>query len=137
DGTASKISDAVQMVRDRLDKIKGLMPGSPIKWGPLKGWNNTGPTGPGGRLVGLLAAGLSDTSPVDAAMNRLTSRISVAAPRVNAAQLVGTAGRAGGIGGQVGLTVQYNAPVYTHDPEDAARRLAARVRTGVALMGMP
>lgn len=36
-------------------KIKGLLPGSPIKWGPLKSWNRGGA---GIRLMNLLAAGI-------------------------------------------------------------------------------
>lgn len=59
DGIGAKIGDAVQRVRDGLSRIRSLLPGSPIKEGPLTGWNNTGRNGPGGRLMGLLADGIA------------------------------------------------------------------------------
>lgn len=54
-GIENKIEDAVQAVRDGLSRIKDLLPGSPIKNGPLKGWN--GGT-PGKLLMEMLARGL-------------------------------------------------------------------------------
>lgn len=60
DGIGSKINSAVQKVKDGLGKIKGLLPGSPIKWGPLKGWNGGKP---GKALMALLARGVKNGSP--------------------------------------------------------------------------
>jgi TP901 family phage tail tape measure protein len=54
-GIRDKMGDVVDEVVKGLDKIKGLVPGSPIKWGPLKSWNNGGA---GKRLMGLLADGI-------------------------------------------------------------------------------
>lgn len=84
DGVASKIQSVIDKVQSGVSKIKGLLPGSPIKWGPLKGWNNGGA---GKRLMDLLASGIdkgalgavkamasatSQISDVDAAMPGLT-----------------------------------------------------------------
>lgn len=56
-GIGDKIDDAIDAVRDGLSKIKGLLPGSPIKWGPLKSWNNGGA---GKRLMAGVADGIRD-----------------------------------------------------------------------------
>lgn len=56
DGVASKIQSVIDKVQSGVAKIKGLLPGSPIKWGPLKGWNNGGA---GKRLMTLLASGIN------------------------------------------------------------------------------
>lgn len=80
-GITEKMAEAVNKVRDGLSTIGRMLPGSPIKEGPLKHWNNTGPTGPGGRLIGLLAGGISSNAgAVDSAMYGVTRRISVQAP---------------------------------------------------------
>lgn len=55
-GITDKIGDAVDAVKDGLGKIKGMLPGSPIQWGPLKPWN-TG--APGKELMRLLADGIT------------------------------------------------------------------------------
>lgn len=54
-GIRQKIDAAVGAVRAGVQKIKNLLPGSPIKDGPLKSWNNGGA---GKRLMALLAKGL-------------------------------------------------------------------------------
>lgn len=41
-------------------KLKGLLPGSPIKWGPLKNWNNGGA---GRRLMELVERGITQATP--------------------------------------------------------------------------
>lgn len=56
-GIADKMQDAIDAVKDGLGKIAGLLPGSPIKWGPLVSWNNGGA---GKRLMALLAGGIRD-----------------------------------------------------------------------------
>lgn len=48
---------AVDTVLDIVGQIKRLLPGSPVKDGPLKSWNNGGA---GKRLMGLLASGIRD-----------------------------------------------------------------------------
>lgn len=60
-GIKTKIEDAVNAVKDGLGRIKGLLPGSPIKWGPLKNWNNGGA---GKRLMSLVARGITDGSKI-------------------------------------------------------------------------
>lgn len=54
-GIREKIDAAVGAVRAGVQRIKNLLPGSPIKDGPLKSWNNGGA---GKRLMALLASGL-------------------------------------------------------------------------------
>lgn len=59
-GIQAKITDAINAVKSGLSKIKGLLPGSPIKWGPLKNWNNGGA---GERLMDLVARGITTATP--------------------------------------------------------------------------
>jgi hypothetical protein len=54
-GIQSKIQSAISAVQSGVSKIKGLLPGSPVKWGPLTAWNN-GKAGK--RLMSLLASGI-------------------------------------------------------------------------------
>lgn len=54
-GVASKINAVVDKVRAGLNTIKGMLPGSPIKHGPLKNWNNGGA---GKRLMNFLIDGI-------------------------------------------------------------------------------
>lgn len=73
DGVSSKIQSVIDKVSAGVSKIKGLLPGSPIRWGPLKGWNNGGA---GKRLMELLAAGISKGAPAAArAMGSATSML--------------------------------------------------------------
>jgi hypothetical protein len=55
DGITGKIDDAISAVRDGVGKIRDLLPGSPIKEGPLKSWNRGGA---GRRLMQTLAYGI-------------------------------------------------------------------------------
>lgn len=55
-GIRNKITDAINEVKAGLSKIKDLLPGSPIKAGPLKPWN--GGT-PGVLLMDMLAKGIT------------------------------------------------------------------------------
>ncbi len=95
-GITSRISALVSKMSELASKVKGFLPGSPVKTGPLKTWNRGG--GPGAALVDRIASGLGDTSGVDAAMGRLTSRITVP---TTAATLhttgVGTGAGSGGV----------------------------------------
>lgn len=66
-GIGDRIGAAIEKVRAGVAKIKGLLPGSPIKWGPLTSWNNGGA---GKRLMGLLEDGIRSGVPgVSAALN--------------------------------------------------------------------
>jgi phage-related protein len=64
-GIGERIAAVVQKVRDAVSKIKNLLPGSPIKEGPLRdaGWNNGGP---GKELMGRLAGGIASASDLPA-----------------------------------------------------------------------
>jgi hypothetical protein len=72
-GIMSKLKDLAGAMGKVASKIKGFLPGSPVKEGPLRSWNNGGA---GKRLVRLLASGLKDTRPVDLAMARLSGNLS-------------------------------------------------------------
>lgn len=54
-GILSKIGDVAAAIGKVAGKVKNFLPGSPVKEGPLKSWNNGGA---GKRLVGLLVQGL-------------------------------------------------------------------------------
>src|SRR5690606_26788794 len=54
-GILSKIGDVAGAIGKVAGKVKNFLPGSPVKEGPLKSWNNGGA---GKRLVGLLVQGL-------------------------------------------------------------------------------
>lgn len=99
-GIGDKIGEAVQKVKDGLGKIKDLLPGSPIKDGPLVGWNNTGPTGPGGQLMGRLADGIrSGTGMATGAMRdaaRQMAGVGMTGPSLSAGTITGR--RPGGTG---------------------------------------
>ena len=59
-GIASAMGGAVDQVQNGLGKIKNLLPGSPIKAGPLLGWNRGGA---GIKLMKMLAFGIKKGSP--------------------------------------------------------------------------
>lgn len=59
-GIGERIEAVVARVRAAVAKIKALLPGSPIKDGPLKSWNNGGA---GKRLMSLLASGIAAGAP--------------------------------------------------------------------------
>lgn len=54
-GIASKAMAPVNAVKGIMSNIKGYLPGSPIKRGPLKSWNNGGP---GKKLMAMLSKGI-------------------------------------------------------------------------------
>jgi hypothetical protein len=88
-GITSKISAIGDAMGKVASKIKGFLPGSPVREGPLRSWNNGGA---GKRLVGLLADGLSDTAPVDRAMRGLSSTLAMPALSVPASPSIGAGG---------------------------------------------
>jgi hypothetical protein len=59
-GITASIGKAIQAAQDGLSRLKGLLPGSPIKWGPLKNWNNGGA---GKRLMDLVTLGITKATP--------------------------------------------------------------------------
>ena len=91
DGITAKLGALASKMSEVANKVKGFLPGSPVKEGPLTSWNNGGA---GKRLVGLLADGLSDTRPISSAMDRLSAGIAVRGPGALAAAGAG-AGRVG------------------------------------------
>lgn len=74
DGIASIGEVTVENVRKIVQKIRDLLPGSPIKSGPLKSWNRGGA---GIRLMSMLAYGIRKGGhDVQMSMSRTLSRIS-------------------------------------------------------------
>lgn len=59
-GIAEKISAVVDKVRAAAQRIKDMLPGSPVKDGPLTAWNNGAP---GKKLMGMLAGGIQAGTP--------------------------------------------------------------------------
>lgn len=116
DGLIRGISDRIGAVRAKMSElasaIRGYLPGSPVKTGPLRSWNNGGA---GKRLVGMLASGLEDTRRVDAAMTRLSSRIQVAAPRVDGLITGGTSAGVNGSGA--------GRPIHIHEAASPMKTL--------------
>lgn len=109
DGILSKIKDLGGAMGKIGGKIKGFLPGSPVKEGPLTSWNNGAA---GRRLIDLLALGLEDTRPVATAMTRVASTVATGAtpPARPALSLVGTGSALGGGGGTV-VQIQVEVPV--------------------------
>lgn len=60
DGIQSKIDNVTGAMGSLASTIRGFLPGSPVKTGPLRSWNRGGA---GRRLVGLLVDGLDDSGP--------------------------------------------------------------------------
>lgn len=77
-GIRAKITSAIAEVKAGLSKIKAMLPGSPIKDGPLKPWNNGRP---GEILMEMLARGVKKggkrtEEAMRAQMDRLKTRLS-------------------------------------------------------------
>lgn len=77
-GITSKLADLGSAMGKVGGKIKGFLPGSPIREGPLQSWNNGAA---GRRLMDLLALGITNV-PVTRAMDRALSEVAV--PRLSA-----------------------------------------------------
>lgn len=128
-GITAKIGDAINAVQSGLGKIRGLLPGSPIKWGPLKDWNRGGA---GKRLMDVLASGLEDTSPIEKAMRSVATYISGVDMMLQPAIAAGPAVTPE-------LTTRAVAPVLTggaRRPRPArARKKESRIVRGVLHIG--
>lgn len=123
DGIQAKIDALVAKMQALAQKIKDHMPGSPVKTGPLTSWNDGAA---GKRLVDLLAGGLEDTRPVDAAMKRLAGHVNLSDIGTGAVTLAGArpggwSASGPGVGG--GGSVVYN--FHIHDASDPQRVVAA------------
>lgn len=102
-GISEKIGAAVDAVRRGVQKIKDLLPGSPIKDGPLKSWNNGGA---GKRLMGLLAQGLrAGAGGVERELSSVLAAIS--SPTITPTMSLGTTGALDLTGGGSGQTVYH------------------------------
>lgn len=77
DGIKSMISAVGDAISGVADTVKGYLPGSPVKEGPLRSWNNGGA---GKRLMALLADGItaSETKVAEAMSKALDKVVQVA-----------------------------------------------------------
>lgn len=108
-GIRNRINAAVDAVKSGLRRIRNLLPGSPIKDGPLKSWNNGGA---GKRLMRLVAVGIRSESPTV----RRSMEDALQPPRVNVSRLLNdaaTSTRAGAAQSAAPTTinVKIDAPV--------------------------
>ena len=93
-GLINGITDKIAAIGDAMSrvagKIKGFLPGSPVKEGPLVSWNNGGA---GKRLGGLLAQGLdASRATVAAASSRMAAAVvSPNSPDARATAFAGSA----------------------------------------------
>lgn len=131
-----KVTDAISSI---TDKIKGFLPGSPIKEGPLVEWNNGTP---GKKLVKMLASGIADNVGM---LDGAFAGVDLGLPTVLTGPVIavaGSASRTGASGVNSGATgadrpsvyapVTVNAP-QTMSPEQVGRATATRL--GYALSG--
>jgi phage-related protein len=108
DGIRSKIAAIGDVMRGVADKIKGFLPGSPVKEGPLRAWNNGGA---GKRLGGLLADGLdASRATVAAASARMASSVQLGAKVPAFAGAPGQMGTEGASGPSQPLVVNLVLP---------------------------
>ena len=124
----NKVKDKISGV---ASKIGGFLPGSPIKTGPLKSWNNGGA---GKRLMSFLAQGITPDGPVTAlrrvalAMERETAGLTTGAPVGLRRPTIAGAGQPATV--HVTLDAE-----QLHALEDG-RRLALRLRPYLAAGGV-
>lgn len=106
-GVSEKIGAVVDKVREGVARIKGLLPGSPIKWGPLKSWNNGGA---GKRLMGMLGSGIKSAAPE---LNRTVSSVlaGIANPVVAPDLSLGSVSSLSGLSRSGGNNYQINVQV--------------------------
>jgi hypothetical protein len=73
DGISSKLADIRAKMSEVADTVKGFLPGSPVKEGPLTSWNNGGA---GKRLMDQLVSGIdARKTAVSSAMSRVSTSI--------------------------------------------------------------
>jgi phage-related protein len=109
-GITNKLSALGNKMKEVANKVKGFLPGSPVKEGPLTAWNRKSP---GATLVERIAEGLGQTGSVDAAMTALANRAQLHAG-VSLAGAGAASGNGGLGGGKLRLVVdgyEFNAYV--------------------------
>ena len=77
DGIGEKLQDLKDKMGDIGGAIKGVLPGSPVKDGPLTAWNRgSGATGGGRNVIDAITGGLRDTDPIRKAMADVADAVS-------------------------------------------------------------
>jgi phage-related protein len=148
DGITAKAEAVGRAMSNIASKIKGFMPGSPIKEGPLRdaGWNQGEP---GEELVNMLAMGIAENV---SAIEQAFAGLSVGVPTVLAgtdAALAASASRTAvsavapqtfPLGAGLTIKTEVNAPQNMSPTEvgDAvAQKVATRVTTGAPAVPPP
>ena len=116
-GITAKIGALKDKMADVANAVKGFLPGSPVKEGPLTSWNRGAA---GARLMDLLASGITE-DPVVAAMDHALRPVSIRSPHVD---LDATGhGPRGGAGGAA-ITVYDRSGNPRQTAREVARQLA-------------
>lgn len=114
-GITSKLAAVASKMKEVAAKVKGFLPGSPVKEGPLTSWNNGGA---GKRLMGMLADGIDAGSPGAVASMRAASRSlagGLSSPSFGAAGSAGAGGMGGGVdGARFRLVLDDGTPLTGH-----------------------
>lgn len=81
----SGLTSALGKLQDVASKIggiiKGVLPGSPVEYGPLKAWNRgSGATGGGRNVIDAITKGLQNTDPIKKAMGDVAKSVSGSMP---------------------------------------------------------
>lgn len=116
DGIGSMIGRVGDVMGGIAHKIGNFLPGSPVKEGALVKWND-GKAGK--RLVGMLADGLGDVSPIADAARGIAAAV---AEPVAGARIRGV-GQSAGVASSSGPAVVVHVTVQALDPTPAVGRL--------------
>lgn len=126
DGIKSKLSAVGDAMKGVADKVKGFLPGSPVREGPLMSWNRGAA---GARLVELLASGIRDSGPAVQAARSLAADIQDAAGIKPIG--VSTFATTRNLGAESSVLAgysrsfigaQFTGPIIAADPEEAMRQ---------------
>jgi TP901 family phage tail tape measure protein len=134
-GISSRIGDVGEAIGSVVSKIKAHLPGSPIKEGPLKSWNNGGA---GIRLVGLLTDGIRAGTPSTVReVARLTEQMQAAAgvSRMASPKVAGSLTYGANMSTEGGTVIQFKGNVGW-DPDEVAKRIERRRAQRVAVAGL-
>lgn len=118
-GIRSAVGQVTSAVSSVTSRIRGFLPGSPIKEGPLKDWNRGGA---GRRLGALLARGIRES---ERDVARATARLARGAAMGDT--------RVGRRGVQTGVSGVYRARM---DPDRTARVAASRTAAAARVVNM-
>lgn len=93
-GLESKLDRLRSVARSIGSAIKGVVPGSPVEYGPLTAWNyGSGASGGGRNIIDAIASGLQDTTKISKAMEGVSAAVASSfGPTVSVSPTVQTRG---------------------------------------------